>query len=263
MLIFISSQTLRRNSMKIFKVFPLLSLVFLFGCSGLQVALEHQDLEIVTSTDSIIFLDNFSKDKTVAVQVINASQHDDMDNLKSEVEDKLTSKGITVIQDPKEADFVIQARIGNANQQKKSAREVKGGRGEHGALLAGTAGGFAGATSGGSGAAVLAGAVGGAVVGGAADLTVNSWVKMGYITILTEIQIIEKTDTPVETVQVNQVSQGGGSGEAMITQTQTRMENALKYRMRAVSRASQVNMEWEDCSLAFHKEIVNVLSNIM
>jgi hypothetical protein len=233
------------------------------GCSGLQVALEHQDLEIVTSTDSIIFLDNFSKDKTVAVQIINASQHADMDSLKSEVETKLTSKGITVIQDPKEADFVIQARIGNANQQKKSAREVKGGRGEHSALLAGTAGGFAGATSGGSGAAVLAGAVGGAALGGAADLTVNSWVKMGYVTIMTEIQIIEKTDAPVETVQINQVSQGGGSGDATITQTQTRMENALKYRMRAVSRANQVNMEWEDCTLAFHKEIVNVLSNIM
>jgi hypothetical protein len=82
-------------------------------------------------------------------------------------------------------------------------------------------------------------------------------------TFLTEIQIIEKTDTPVETVQINQVSQGGGSGDATITQTQTRMENALKYRMRAVSRANQVNMEWEDCTLAFHKEIVNVLSNIM
>jgi hypothetical protein len=249
--------------MFILRIIFIFLLLLSFGCSGLQVALEHQDLEIVTSTDSIIFLDNFEKNKTVAVQIINASQHEDLDSIKKETEEKLIAKGITVIEDPNVADFVIQARIGNANQQNKSAREVKGGRGEHSALLGGTAGGFAGATSGGSGAAVLAGAVGGAALGGAADLTVNSWVKMGYVTIMTEIQIIEKTDAPVETVQINQVSQGGGSGDATITQTQTRMENALKYRMRAVSRANQVNMEWEDCTLAFHKEIVNVLSNIM
>jgi hypothetical protein len=249
--------------MEMFKKILPMTLIFLFGCSGLQVALEHQDLEIVTSTDNIIFLDNFEKNKTVAVQIINASQHEDLDTIKEETKEKLVAKGITVVEDPKEADYVIQARIGNANMQKKSAREVKGGRGEHTALLGGTAGGFAGATSGGSGAAVLAGAVGGAVVGGAADLTVNSWVKMGYVTVMTDVQVIEKTDSPIETVQVNKVSQGGGTGSAVITQTQTRTENALRYRMRAVSRANQVNMEWKDCSQAFHKEIVNVLSNIM
>jgi hypothetical protein len=241
----------------------MIAVLFLSACSGLQVAMERQELEIVTSTDDIVFLDKYSKEKNVYVQVINASGHDDMDLIKSEVEKRFVDKNVKIVNQKDVADYIFQVRVGTANLQKKSAREVKGGRGEHSALIGGTAGGFAGSVSGGSGAAVLAGAAGGALVGGAADLTVNSWVKMGYITIVTDIQILEKTESPVHVVQKNETINGGGTGTSTTIQTRETKENYFKYRLRAVSRASQVNMEWEDCKDAFHGEIINIVTGII
>ena len=98
----------------------------------------------------------------------------------------------------------------------------------------------------------------GGVLSGAADLTVNSWVKLGYLTIVTDIQVRERTQA-VKT-EITSTQKIGNVEEKVKANIES---NWMKYRFQALTRAKKANLKWEDCKDKMVEEISRILASLL
>jgi len=229
------------------------------GCAGLEVALENRKGEVVTSTSDPLFLDVYDS-KDIFIKYVNGSGHAPLDKVKKTIVESYKAKGHSIVKDYKKADLIIAVKVLNAKKVAQSAREVKGD--DNKGLIGGTLAGAAAGSNDGLGG-VFAGAIIGGVGGGLADLTVNSFVELGMITLVTDIQVAQRVDGEVNTKITSTMSQGGGTGKAQVEQTQEIKSNFRKYRMQAVTRATKANLEWEDVEDKLIKEISRISGQIV
>ena len=228
----------------------------LVGCAGLEVAMENSKVEVLSSLDNVPFFDSHPGQK-VYVNVKNFSNFQELAMVNEIVKQKYQQRGFVVVNNPDQADWVIQAKIVNIEKKDITARELKGTSSMQGGVAGAGAGALAGAMLGGNSRDVIAGALIGGILTGTANLTVNSWVKLGYFTIVTDIQVKERKNVSVEKTGTNQI---GNIREKIVQKEQ---ENWIKYRFQALTRAKKANLKWEDCKDAMIQEISRIVSSLL
>lgn len=236
----------------------LLAAVALAGCAATVTALKHKDLEVQTKMSETIFLDPVSPEKrTVWIEVKNTSDQEvDLSPLIGLV----TAKGYRVVSDPESAQYVLQVNclfIGKASQ---AAIDQSVGVGYGGPLVGILAGAGAGAAIGRDPLGVGVGAVVGGVLGGAAEAVAGALVKVVTYTVVTDVQISERSAMPVAQQQYGTFTQG--------TQTQVQQQVAetttwKKYRNRVASTATQVNLDLKDAKPVLVDRLLKSLAGLL
>ncbi|MBF4374147.1 complement resistance protein TraT [Vibrio anguillarum] len=232
----------------------LASVMALSGCSAVTTAVKKRNLEVQTQMSETVWLDPVGADKrTVFVQVRNTTDKpiDIMDALST----KLSNKGYRVVQDPDAAHYWVQTNI--LKLDKMDLREAQGflssgyGAGISGAALGALAtGAFTSHNN-----TLAAGGLIGATVGLVADAIVED---VNYA-MITDVQIVEKTDQQVQTTEQANIKSGSSSS----TQTTlTTLDNKKRFQTRILSNANQVNLEFEEAKPALVDGLTTSISGV-
>ncbi|MHA3699952.1 conjugal transfer complement resistance protein TraT [Yersinia enterocolitica] len=230
------------------------SVLVLSGCGAMSTAIKKRNLEVKTQMSETIWLEPASE-RTVFLQIKNTSDKD-MSGLQGKIADAVKAKGYQVVTSPDKAYYWIQANVLKAD--KMDLREAQGflSRGYEGAIAGAALGtGITGYNSNSAGAALGVGLAAG-LVGMAADAMVED---VNY-TMVTDVQISEKTDTTVQTDNVAALKQGT-SGYKVQTSTQT--GNKHQYQTRVVSSANKVNLKFEEARPILEDQLAKSIANIL
>ncbi|EPA8332651.1 complement resistance protein TraT, partial [Escherichia coli] len=186
---------------------------------------------------STIWLEPASE-RTVFLQIKNTSDKD-MSGLQGKIADAVKARGYQIMTSPDKAYYWIQANVLKAD--KMDLRESQGwlSRGYEGAAVGAALGGGITAYNTGSAGTTLGVGLATGLIGMAADAMVED---INY-TMITDVQIAERTRTSVRTDNVAALRQGT-SGSKIQTSTET--GNQHKYQTRVVSSANQVNLKFEE-----------------
>lgn len=226
------------------------SVLVLSGCGAMSTAIKKRNLEVKTQMSETIWLEPSSQ-KTVYLQIKNTSDKD-MSGLQAKVTKAVQDKGYTITSSPDSAHYWIQANVLKAD--KMDLRTAQGflSQGYEGAI---------------AGAALSAGITGynsssaGATLGvGLAGMAADAMVEDINYTMVTDIQISEKTTASVQTDNVAALKQGT-SGYKVQTSTQT--GNQHKYQTRIVSSANKVNLRFEEAKPVLEDQLAKSVANIL
>lgn len=165
-----------------------------------------------------------------------------MSGLQGKIADAVKARGYQIMTSPDKAYYWIQANVLKAD--KMDLRESQGwlSRGYEGAAVGAALGGGITAYNTGSAGTTLGVGLATGLIGMAADAMVED---INY-TMITDVQIAERTRTSVRTDNVAALRQGT-SGSKIQTSTET--GNQHKYQTRVVSSANQVNLKFEEVNL--------------
>ncbi|MDV5355244.1 complement resistance protein TraT [Kosakonia sp. SMBL-WEM22] len=226
----------------------------LSGCGAMTTAIKKRNLDVKTQMSQTIWLEPASE-KTVFIQVKNTSDKD-MSNLQSLLAKELSDKGYKVTSSPDSAYYWIQANVLKAD--KMDLRETQGylKSGYEGAAIgAGLGAGITAYNSNSSGAALGVGLAAG-LIGLAAD----AMVEDVNFTMITDLQISERSKAKVTTDNIAALRQGT-SGIKL--QTSTEEGNRAKYQTRVVSNANKVNLKFEEAKPVLEAQLAKSVANIM
>ncbi|HHT3529912.1 complement resistance protein TraT [Kosakonia sacchari] len=231
-----------------------LSLFTLTGCGAMSTAVKKRNLDVKTQMSETIWLEPTS-DKTVFVQVRNTSDKD-MSGLQSQIATELTAKGYRVTSSPDAAYFWVQANVLKAD--KMDLRQTQGflSSGYEGAATAAALGAGITAYNSSSAGATLGVGLASGLVGLAADAMVED---VNY-TMVTDLQISERSKATVTTDNVAALKQGTSG---MKVQTSTEQGNRAKYQTRVVSSANKVNLKFDEAKPVLEAQLAKSIAGIM
>ncbi|MEY0017236.1 complement resistance protein TraT [Providencia rettgeri] len=232
----------------------LLGVFLLTGCGAMSTAIKKRNLDVNTQMSETIWLAP-SNQKTVYLQIKNTSDKD-MSGLQSQIAKEINAKGYTVTAAPDDAYYWIQVNVLKAD--KMDLREAQSflNQGYQGAALgAAIGGGIAAFNTHSTGTALGIGLASG-LVGMAADSLVED---INY-SMITDIQISEKTNTNVTTINVAALKQGTSGAKVQTSQEEG---NRHKYQTRVVSNANKVNLKFEEAKPVLEQQLAKSISNIL
>lgn len=231
-----------------------LSLFTLTGCGAMSTAVKKRNLDVKTQMSETIWLEPTS-DKTVFVQVRNTSDKD-MSGLQSQIASELTAKGYHVTSSPDAAYFWVQANILKAD--KMDLRQTQGflSSGYEGAATAAALGAGITAYNSSSAGATLGVGLASGLVGLAADAMVED---VNY-TMVTDLQISERSKAKVTTDNIAALRQGTSG---MKVQTSTEQGDRAKYQTRVVSSANKVNLKFDEAKPVLEAQLAKSIAGIM
>ena len=225
------------------------------GCAATQISLEKKDLKVETQMSDTIFLNlDDAQDKTVYLDIRNTSDKDI--DLTPYIAARMEDKDYTVVNNPKDAYYIIQGNIlyvGMANPSALRESVYQGWGGVAGGAAAGTA------TAEISQAGRVEGATLGALVGGFTEILTGSTTKDVTYTIMTDVQIFERSPQPVTQTRQAQLRQGK---DVSITQTSSSTTDRYIYQTRIASSANQVNLKFEDALPSLMDGIARSISGV-
>ncbi|MGL4926169.1 MAG: complement resistance protein TraT [Plesiomonas shigelloides] len=226
----------------------------LTGCGAMHTAIKKRNLEVNTQMSETIWLEPSSQ-RTVYLQVKNTSNKD-MSSLQELISTDIRAKGYTVVADPEKANYWIQANVLKAD--KMDLREANGllGQGYQGAITGAALGSSIAAYNSNSAGTTLGVGLAAGVIGLAADTLVED---INY-TMVTDVQITERTNSKVMTNDVAALTQGTSGYKV---QTSAKEEHKQKYQTRVISNANKVNLKFEEAKPVLEKELANAISNIL
>ena len=230
------------------------STLALSGCGAMSTAIKKRNLEGKTQMSETIWLEPASE-RTVFLQIKNTSDKD-MSGLQGKIDDAVKAKGYQVVTSPDKAYYWIQANVLKAD--KMDLRESQGwlNRGYEGAAVGAALGaGITGYNSNSAGATLGVGLAAG-LVGMAADAMVED---VNY-TMITDVQIAERTKATVTTDNVAALRQGTSGAKI---QTSTETGNQHKYQTRVVSNANKVNLKFEEAKPVLEDQLAKSIANIL
>ena len=230
------------------------SALALSGCSAMGTAIKKRNLEVKTQMSETIWLEP-SNNKTVYLQIKNTSDKD-MSGLQAKIASAVTSKGYQVVSNPDTAGYWIQANVPKAD--KMDLREPQGwlSRGYEGAVTGAALGAGITAYNSSSAGATLGVGLAAGLVGMAADAMVED---VNY-TMITDVQIAERTKTQVQTDNVAVLRQGTSGAKV---QTSTETGNQHKYQTRVVSNANKVNLKFPEAQPVLEDQLAKSIANIL
>ncbi|EEV4517994.1 complement resistance protein TraT [Escherichia coli] len=195
-----------------------------------------------------------ASERTVFLQIKNTSDKD-MSGLQGKIADAVKARGYQIMTSPDKAYYWIQANVLKAD--KMDLRESQGwlSRGYEGAAVGAALGGGITAYNTGSAGTTLGVGLATGLIGMAADAMVED---INY-TMITDVQIAERTRTSVRTDNVAALRQGT-SGSKIQTSTET--GNQHKYQTRVVSSANQVNLKFEEAK-PLEDQLAKSIANIL
>ncbi|MBA4697729.1 MAG: complement resistance protein TraT [Legionella sp.] len=233
----------------------LVSLLLLAGCAAMQTAIEHRDLETSTKQSQTIFLDPVNPSlRTVYIVMKNSS--DEAININAPLKQALQAKGYRVVSNPDNAHYLLQANVLKVGKMSQAASRAALGGG-YGAALAGIGTGVAAGALVGTDSAMLGGGLAGGLVSFAAD----SMVKNVNYTMITDVQISERTRDGVKVREQFDTSLQNGTA-SRTTQIMTRDSRYQRYRNRVVSTANKVNLKFQDARAVLEEKLVKTLAGI-
>ncbi|MEG0867094.1 MAG: conjugal transfer complement resistance protein TraT [Hafnia sp.] len=235
-------------------VLLLASVFVLSGCGAMSTAIKKRNLEVKTQMSETIWLEPSSQ-KTVYLQIKNTSDKD-MSGLQNKISTDVRAKGYQIVSSPEDAHYWIQANVLKAD--KMDLRESQGflSQGYQGAITGAALGaGITAYNSNSAGAALGVGLATG-LVGMAADAMVED---VNY-TMVTDVQISERTKTAVRTDNVAALRQGTSGAKI---QTSTEDGNQHKYQTRVVSNANKVNLKFDEAKPVLEDQLAKSIANIL
>ena len=193
----------------------------LSGCAATQVALEKKNLKVETQMSDTIFLDiSNQSDRTVYLDIRNTSDKDI--DVTPYIINQLEDKDYTIVNAPADAYYIVQANI------------LYVGKADPSALRQSVYQGWGG---------VAGGAAIGAMLGGFAEVLTGSTTKDVTYTIMTDVQIFERSPLPVAQTRSATLKQGK---DVSILQSSSSVTDRYIYQTRIASSANQVNLELEN-----------------
>jgi len=230
------------------------SCIFLSGCSAMTTAIKKRNLEVKTQMSQTVWLEPSSQ-KTVYLQVRNTSDKD-MSDLQSLLAQDLQAKGYTVTSSPDTAFYWIQANVLKA--EKMDLRQSQGflATGYEGAVTGAALGAGITAYNGNSGGAML----GVGLAAGLAGMAADALIEDVNFTMVTDLQISERSKNAVTTDNIAALRQGT-SGIKL--QTSSEEGNRMKYQTRVVSNANKVNLKFEEAKPVLEAQLAKSVAGIM
>lgn len=225
----------------------------LSGCGAMTTAIKKRNLEVKTQMSQTVWLEP-SNERTIYIQVKNTSDKD-MSELPSLLAQDLASKGYKITSSPDDAYYWVQANVLKAD--KMDLRDAQGylRSGYEGAAMGAALGaGITAYNSNSSGAALGVGLAAG-IIGMAADAMVED---VNY-TMITDLQISERSKAKVTTDNIAALRQGT-SGVKL--QTSSEDGNRMKYQTRVVSNANKVNLKFTEAKPVLEAQLAKSVANI-
>ncbi|ECU9385499.1 TPA: conjugal transfer complement resistance protein TraT [Salmonella enterica subsp. diarizonae serovar 61:l,v:z35] len=230
------------------------SIILLSGCSAVGTAIKKRNLEVKTQMSETIWLDP-SNDRTVYLQIRNTSDKD-MSDLQSLISNDIRTKGYTVVTSPDKAYYWIQVNVLKAD--KMDLRESQGwlNRGYEGAIAGAALGSGITAYNSNSAGATL----GVGLAAGLAGLAADALIEDVNYTMITDVQISERTKAVVTTDNVAALRQGRAGVKF---QSSTEKGNQHKYQTRVVSNANKVNLKFEEAKPILEAQLAKSIAGIL
>jgi hypothetical protein len=229
------------------------SVLILSGCGAMTTAIKKRNLEVKTQMSETIWLEPASE-RSVFLQVKNTSDKD-MGSLQSMIADAMKAKGYQVVNSPDKAYYWIQANVLKAD--KMDLRDAQGflSQGYQGAITGAALGAGITAYNSNSAGATLGVGLAAGLVGMAADAMVED---INY-TMVTDVQISERTKATVTTDNVAALRQGTSGAKI---QTSSEQGNQHKYQTRVVSNANKVNLKFDEAKPVLEEQLAKSVSGI-
>ncbi|EJF5074132.1 complement resistance protein TraT [Escherichia coli] len=196
-----------------------------------------------------------ASERTVFLQIKNTSDKD-MSGLQGKIADAVKARGYQIMTSPDKAYYWIQANVLKADKMDLRESQRWLSRGYEGAAVGAALGGGITAYNTGSAGTTLGVGLATGLIGMAADAMVED---INY-TMITDVQIAERTRTSVRTDNVAALRQGT-SGSKIQTSTET--GNQHKYQTRVVSSANQVNLKFEEAKPHLEDQLAKSIANIL
>ncbi|HFL1539348.1 TPA: conjugal transfer complement resistance protein TraT [Enterobacter asburiae] len=230
------------------------SVMVLSGCGAMSTAIKKRNLDVKTQMSETIWLEP-ATERTVYLQIKNTSDRD-MSGLQNKVADAVRAKGYQVVTAPDKAYYWIQANVLKAD--KMDLRDAQGwlNRGYEGAVMGAALGSGITAYNSSSAGATL----GVGLAAGIAGMAADAMVEDVNFTMITDVQIAERTKVQVQTDNVAALRQGT-SGVKVQTSTET--GNQHKYQTRVVSNANKVNLKFEEAQPVLEDQLAKSIANIL
>ena len=236
------------------KILFICVLSFLASCGAVKKQIQHGKLETETRMSDTIFLDPITdNEKTVYLQIRNTTDKSGLE-IKEKLASAIQEKGYKIVSDPSKAYIMIQANILQVGRTTDEDPFNSVGQGYGSAISGAVAGAAVGGLIGGN-----KGALGGAVVVGAASYLIDSAVQVITYSMITDLQISEKTKENVSEGMKSTLKQGSSNQASSWSQK----TNWKKYQTRVVSVAKKVNLKFEDAEPSLTQGLVKSISGIL
>lgn len=246
----------------------------LAGCAAAQIALEHKDLDVQTQASTTVFLAPAPPEKKTVWIDIKSTADREID--LSALPGIIAGRGYRLVQNPDEANYWLQVNVLYAGNAELSAIRDSIYAGWGGAVAGGALGGLAGvAARSPTGTAI--GAAGGTLLGGAAELIAGSLVKKVTWSVITDVQLFERTSTgivspqpapPAHTTMTTAQPappQVVGGAQTTTTTTQTLPPDPPGWkihRVRMASTGTKVNLTYEEARPVITERLLKSLAGI-
>ncbi|MEG3126672.1 complement resistance protein TraT [Pantoea cypripedii] len=242
------------NNRKVFVAAIAATTLLLSGCGAMSTAIKKRNLEVKTQMSQTIWLEPSSQ-KTVYLQVRNTSDKD-MSDLQTLLAQDLQAKGYTVTSSPDSGYYWIQANVLKAD--KMDLRDAQGllSSGYEGAAMGAALGSGITAYNSNSGGAIL----GVGLAAGLAGMAADAMVEDTNYTMVTDLQISERSKASVTTDNVAALRQGTSGIKLQASREEG---NRMKYQTRIVSNANKVNLKFEEAKPVLEAQLAKSVSGIM
>lgn len=219
-----------------------ISLNLLIGCTATHTAINKRNLDVQTKMSSTVFLDPVCTNKrTIFVQLRNTSDKQELD-IECPVMAALQAKGYTIVSDPEQAQYLLQANVLQVGKSDLRAAEH--------ALMGGFGSALVGAAAGAAVGSLVQpedshkAAVAGGLVGAAVATVADAMIQDVVYSVIADVQISERAGNAMEVKEKSKSKLvQGTSGYKEITSTQKIRWN--RYQTRVVSTANKVNLKFE------------------
>ncbi len=199
-----------------------------------MTALEHKELRVQTHLSDSIFLDiEHVKARSVHLDIRNTS--DQTIDVVRPIVQALQRRGYAVTSDPRSAFYLLQGNIRYVGQADPSALRRTLHAGYGGPVLGAALGALAGRDALGAGVGALSGA--------ALELVAGTLVKDVTFTVVTDLQIAERTTSTVWQSVRSRLRQGAHSE---VEEHSESTRDRRRYQTRLVATANQVNLTFEE-----------------
>jgi hypothetical protein len=218
-------------------------LLALPACAATTTAIGKRSLDVQTRMTDSIFLEPVTTEKrTVLVEVRNTSDRPDLD-IAPTVRAAIAARGYRVVDDPKDAHFLLQTNVLQVGRTSRTAAEGSFAKGFGSAVVGGAAGAGIGRAASDQTEVIIAGAVAGVAASAVAD----AFVQDVTYSIITDVQISERAGEGVMvTERTRQDLAQGSSGRRILSTTE--VHDWKRYQTRIMSTANQVNLDFEDAA---------------
>ena len=232
-----------------------ISLMNIVGCSSLQVALEHKNLEVSSQQkgDSIILPPVPDNLKKVYISIKNTS--DKEISITSKVAKAIKSHGYKIMRNPSNAHYLLQANILSVGKMSQSAA--------NNALRGGFGSGLTGLVSGAALGSLTSSStntiVGAGLIGGLLNVSMGSLVKDVNFSMISDVQISERVNGIIKESTKANIKNGSST---QTNQVSSRKTNFQKYRIRVLSNADKVNLKFAEARPALEQSLAKVISGV-